>query len=205
MDNPVTYTGFGESGSIQIKQGDSVVGTINMAGHDPLMCANDICDYIDYENSVIVRYIKKYSFTGSETFSGLNSSNWVANNTETTKGLFYRNDSILGTYPNNLLIRNIRGFCTHFPLGNNSAYNKSDTLRYGPIGNSNPPYLSFRIPIDTDMNAWTTEQYNAGTPLIAYYVLNEPEYEMLWLPSINIFTDVSTLTVTDGSTTSTIE
>lgn len=199
MDNPVTYTGFGESGSIYIKQGDTTIGTINMQGHDPLMCSNDICDYIDYENSRIVRYIKKYTFTGNESFG-----DWVANNTETTKGLYYRNDSILGTYPNNLLIRDNRGFCTHFPLVN-TADTADNILRYGPRGTSNPPYLSFRIPIDTDMNAWTTEQYNAGTPLIAYYVLNEPEYEMLWLPSINIFTDVSTLTVTDGNIESTIE
>ena len=87
----------------------------------------------------------------------------------------------------------------------NTAYNADDTLRYYPNGSSNPPYLSFRVPIDTDMNTWVTGQYNVGTPLIAYYVLNEPEYEILWLPSINIFTDVSTLTVTDGDTTSTIQ
>ena len=201
MENPVTYTGLGATGNIYIKQNDTTLATINMQGHDPLMCSNDICDYIDYENSVIVRYIKKYTFIGNEQF---NQNSWVNNNTETTKGLYYRNDSILGTYPNNLLIRNNRGFCTHFPLGD-TAYTANNTLRYGPIGNSAPPYLSFRIPIDTDINAWTTEQYNAGTPLIAYYVLNEPEYEMLWLPSINIFTDVSTLTITDGNIESTIE
>ena len=203
MENPVTYTGLGETGNIYIKQNDTTLAIINMQGHDPLMCSNDICDYIDYENSRIVRYIKKYTFTGNESFGGPNSSNWVANNTETTKGLYYRNDSILGSYPDNFKIRS-RGFCTHFPNGD-TAYTKDDTLRYGLNSNSNPPYLSFRIPIDTDMNAWTTEQYNAGTPLIAYYVLIDPEYEMLWLPSINIFTDVSTLTITDGNIESTIE
>ena len=67
---------------------------IDLTGHDPLMCSNDICDYIDYENSRIVRYIKKYTFTGNESFGGLNSPSWIANNTETTKVLYYRNDSI---------------------------------------------------------------------------------------------------------------
>ena len=203
MDSPVTYTGFGASGSIQIKQGDTTIGTINMTGHDPLMCADDICDYIDYENSVIVRYIKKYTFTGSETFN--HTAGWATNDTETTKGIYYRNDNILGSYPDNLKIRPSKGFCTHFPVSSITAYNPTDTLRYYPNGSSNPPYLSFRIPIDTDMNTWVTEEYNAGTPLIAYYVLIEPEYEVLWLPSINIFTDISSLTVTDGSTTSTIQ
>ena len=201
MENPVTYTGLGETGNIYIKQNDTTLATINMQGHDPLMCANDICDYIDYENSVIVRYIKKYTFTGSETFS---SSIWVENNTETTKGLYYRNDSILGSYPDGLKIVTVLGFCTHFPLGG-TAYTKNDTLRYGPIGNSAPPYLSFRIPIDTDMNTWTTEQYNAGTPLIAYYVLIDPEYETISLPGISTFTDITSLTITDGNIESTIE
>lgn len=201
MENPVTYTGLGATGNIYIKQNDTTLATINMQGHDPLMCSNDICDYIDYENSVIVRYIKKYTFTGSELFQ---RSSWVNNNTETTKGVYWQNASALGTYPNNLLIRNNKGFCSHFPLGD-TAYTANDTLRYGPVGNSNQPYLSFRIPIDTNMNAWTTEQYNAGTPLIAYYVLNNPEYEEISLPGISTFTDITSLTITDGNIESTIE
>lgn len=175
---------------------------IDLTGHDPLMCSNDICDYIDYENSRIVRYIKKYTFTGNESFGGLNSPSWIANNTETTKGLYYRNDSILGTYPDNVKVKNHTGFCTHFPLVVNSAFNKNDTLRYCPFGNSNPPYLSFRIPIDTDMSAWTREQYNAGTPLIAYYVLNNPEYEPIDLPQVNLYWNSNTF-VTDGYITKT--
>ncbi len=205
MENPVTYTGLGATGNIYIKQNDTTLATINVQGHDPLMCANDICDYIDYENNVIVRYIKKYTFTGSESFSGPNTPSWVANNTETTKGTYWANNSILGSYPDNIIIGNSVGFCTHFPLGSNSAYNKNDTLRYYPYGASNPPYLSFRIPIDTDMNAWTTEQYNAGTPLIAYYVLIDPEYEEISLPGISTFTDITSLTITDGNIESTIE
>ena len=176
MENPVTYTGLGATGNIYIKQNDTTLATINMQGHDPLMCSTyteNICDYIDYENSVIVRYIKKYTFTGNEQFK---QGGWVNNNTEITKGVYWTNTNILGSYPDNFKIRNLRGFCSHFPSGD-IAYTKDDTLRYGPNGNSNQPYLSFRIPIDTDMNTWTTEQYNAGTPLIAYYVLIDPEYE----------------------------
>ena len=175
---------------------------IDLTGHDPLMCADDVCDYIDYENSRIVRYIKKYTFTGNESFGGPNSPSWIANNTETTKGLYYRNDSILGTYPDNIKVKNSAGFCTHFPLVANSAFNKNDTLRYCPFGTSNPPYLSFRIPIDTDMNTWTREQYNAGTPLIAYYVLNNPEYESIDLPQVNLYWNSNTF-VTDGYVTKT--
>ena len=201
MENPVTYTGFGESGTIYIKQGDTTLGTINMAGHDSLMCANNLCDYIDYENSVIVRYIKSYTFTGSELFQ---QNSWVNNNTETTKGVYWTNNSILGVYGDDK-IKNSKGFSTHFSFSSITAYIANDTLRYTPQGTSNPPYLSFRIPIDIDMNTWTTEQYNAGTPLIAYYVLNNPEYEIISLPSINTFTDISSLTVTDGTVTSTIE
>ena len=200
MENPVTYTGLGETGNIYIKQNDTTLATINMQGHDPLMCSKDICDYIDYENSVIVRYIKKYTFIGDEQFK---QGSWGVNDTEITKGVYWTNSSLLGTYPDNFKIRS-RGFCTHFPNGD-TAYTKDDTLRYGPNGNSNPPYLSFRIPIDTDMNTWTTEQYNAGTPLIAYYVLIDPEYETISLPGISTFTDISSLTITDGNIESTIE
>ena len=99
-------------------------------------------------------------------------------------------------------VKNHTGFCTHFPLVVNSAFNKNDTLRYCPFGNSNPPYLSFRIPIDTDMSAWTREQYNAGTPLIAYYVLNNPEYEPIDLPQVNLYWNSNTF-VTDGYITKT--
>lgn len=204
MSTPVAYTGFGASGTIQIKQGDTTLGTINMAGHDPLMCMSNnvisVCDYIDYDKSVIVRYIKKHTFTGSETF---NTTGWAANNTETTKGVYWSNSTELGNYRDNKF-KDGYGASTHFKNGD-SAYAQNDTLRYGTRGSSDPPYLSFRIPIDTDMSTWTTEQYNAGTPLIAYYVLNNPEYEIISLPSINVFTDISSLTVTDGSTTSTIE
>ena len=171
---------------------------INLTGHDPLMCSNDICDYIDYENSVIVRYIKKYTFIGNEQFK---QGGWVVNDTEITKGVYWTNSSLLGTYPDNFKIRSRGGFCTHFPNGG-IAYTKDDTLRYGLNSNSNPPYLSFRIPIDTDMNAWTTEQYNAGTPLIAYYVLNNPEYESINLPQVNLYWNSNTF-VTDGYVTKT--
>ena len=205
MENPITYTGLGETGNIQIKQNDTTLATINMAGHDPLMCSTyseNICDYIDYENSVIVRYVKKYTFTGSEEFK--HTSGWAANDTETTKGVFWINSTILGSYPDDIIFRNLRGFCSHFPLGD-TAYTANNTLRYGPSGSTNQPYLSFRIPIDTDMDAWVAEQYNAGTQLIAYYILIEPEYEIISLPSINTFTDISSLTITDGTVTSTIE
>lgn len=198
MEQPVTYTGLGETGNIYIKQGDITLGTINMQDHDPLMCSNGICDYIDYENNVIVRYIKKYTFTGNERIGA-----WASNDTETTKGLYWYDNTILGVYGDNKF-KGGMGFSSHFPIGN-SAYTSDDTLRYGPIANSSPPYLSFRIPIDVDMKAWITEQYNAGTPLIAYYILNEPEYETIPLPNINTFTDITTLTITDGTTSSTIE
>ena len=205
------YVGNAYISHIQLEEGNTATPyepyngsttRINLTGHDPLMCADNVCDYIDYENSRIVRYIKKYTFTGNESFGGLNSPSWIANNTETTKGLYYRNDSILGTYPDNIKVKNHAGFCTHFPLVVNSAFNKNDTLRYCPFGNSNPPYLSFRIPIDTDMNTWTREQYNAGTPLIAYYVLNNPEYESINLPQVNLYWNSNTF-VTDGYITKT--
>lgn len=200
MENPVTYTGLGATGNIYIKQNDTTLATINMQGHDPLMCSNDICDYIDYENSVIVRYVKKVVFTGSESLTV-----WASQNTETTKGVYWYNTNILGSYPDNFIMRSSVGFCTHFPLSTTTGYYVNDTLRYHPNGTANQPYLSFRIPIDTDMNTWTTEQYNAGTPLIAYYVLIDPEYETISLPGISTFTDISSLTITDGNIESTIE
>ena len=55
------------------------------------------------------------------------------------------------------------------------------------------------------MNTWMIEQYNSGTPLIAYYVLNNPEYETISLPGISTFTDITSLTITDGNIESTIE
>lgn len=204
------YYGYGSQvyiSHIQLEEGNTATPyepyqgsttRIDLTGHDPLMCSNDICDYIDYENSVIVRYIKKYTFIGNEQFK---QGGWVVNDTEITKGVYWTNSSLLGTYPDNFKIRSRGGFCTHF-LNGGIAYTKDDTLRYGLNSNSNPPYLSFRIPIDTDMNAWTTEQYNAGTPLIAYYVLNNPEYESINLPQVNLYWNSNTF-VTDGYVTKT--
>lgn len=191
------YMNYGYPGTVyvshmQIEEGTSQTDfepykgrttTIDMTGHDPLMCANDTCDYIDYENGVIARYVKKYAFTGNETIS-----TWTQQNTETTKGIVWLNSTILGSYPDDFKIQNTMGFCTHFPLGD-SAYVVNDRLRYGPKGTTNPPYISFRIPIDINMNTWLTEQYNAGTPLIAYYVLINPEYEPIILPSISKYYD----------------
>ena len=206
------YMYYGYSGNVYISHIQLEEGTqsteyepyqgsttrINLTGHDPLMCLDNNCDYIDYEKGKIVRYIKSYTFTGNEKFI---INNWTANNTETTKGLYYVNSNILGTYPNNFKIKESKGLCTHFPVGS-TAYDKNDTLRYGPRGTSDPPYLSFRIPIDTDMNSWVTEQYNAGTPLIAYYVLNNPEYESIDLPQVNLYWNSDTF-VTDGYVTKT--
>ena len=181
-----------QSTSFEAYQGSTT--RIDITGHDPLMCSDDICDYIDYENGRIVRYIKSYTFTGNETFQ---RGAWPANDTETTQGIYYNNSSILGTYPNNLKIRNNYGFCTHFIETNDSAYVQDDTLRYNAKGTSNQPYLSFRIPIDTNMKTWTAAQYNAGTPLKAYYVLINPEYESINLPQVNLRWDSNTF-VTDG-------
>lgn len=166
---------------------------IDITGHDPLMCADNICDYIDYEKGKIVRYIKSYTFTGNELFQ---RNSWTVNDTEITKGTYWANPTVLGKYQSNK-IQNSKGLCTHFPMLGSTAYNKDDKLRYGPQGTSNPPYLSFRIPIDTDMNEWTAEQYNAGTPLIAYYVLINPEYESINLPQVNLKWNSDTF-VTDG-------
>lgn len=202
MENPVTYTGLGATGNIYIKQNDTTLATINMQGHDPLMCAGNyvvnLCDYIDYENSVIVRYVKKHTFTGSESII-----EWTPTKTETTKGVYWSNSADLGQYRDNK-IKDGYGESTHFKKGD-TAYVANDSLRFAAVGSSNPPYISFRIPIDINMNTWMTEQYNSGTPLIAYYVLNNPEYETISLPGISTFTDISSLTITDGNIESTIE
>ncbi len=201
------YTYYGYNGDvyishIQLEEGtesttfEPYQGTttrIDITGHDPLMCYENICDYIDYEKDKIVRYIKNITFTGNES---INITTWESQNTETTKGVYYSNSSILGSYPNNFVLQNGKGFCTHFPRGTR-AYDINDTLRYGPMGTSAPPYLSFRIPIDTNINTWAAEQYNAGTPLKAYYVLINPEYESINLPQVNLRWDSNTF-VTDG-------
>ena len=59
------------------------------------------------------------------------------------------------------------------------------------------PNISFRVPSGTDMNNWIKEQYNAGTPVIAYYVLQSPKYETIDLPQLNKEWNDNTI-VTDG-------
>ncbi|MBP3920247.1 MAG: DUF5011 domain-containing protein [Bacilli bacterium] len=170
--------------------------TINMTGHDPLMCVNDICDYIDYKNNKIVRYVKEFVFDENNQ---LYFSNWDTQ-TEKTWGIWYARNEILGKYGEPLFVTE-KGFSTHFIYGD-SGYTPNDTLRFSVTMGASPPYISFRIPIAYDTqekwDIWLTEQKNAGTPLKVYLLLIEPVYEDIKLPNIDLYGSYNTF-VTDGN------
>lgn len=186
-----------EEGSVATSYAPYGTVRIDLTGHDPLMCYDITCDYIDYENNRIARYIRKYTFNGTEEIIDEDRTD-----TGTTRAVYYVMDMNNYIENNGKISLGIeQGFCTHFKLGRNISSNPTDIIKYAPYmyytAANFGPNISFRVPSGTDMNNWIKEQYNAGTPVIAYYVLQSPKYETIDLPQLNKEWNDNTI-VTDG-------
>lgn len=147
-----------------------------------------IGNYADAVNSdgTVTRRIKKLVLTGTE--------NWSGSNTSPTKQL------ALGGYP---LIQAIICACTHY----NAAMNVDDgeVIPYNSCCfYLSPPYNVFFLKGDesseypktvADFKSYLTAQYSAGTPVTVWYVLAEQTTEQITAPTLTPATGNNTLTI----------
>ena len=166
--------------------------TIDMTGHDPLMCLGDNCDYIDYENKRIVRNVGKYTVTGNENWAyrnttqdgvstySITSSAWVIDNMNYK---YYKKTKALNNY--------IQYDGTTTGAADNYYSSKHFTLYYNTAQpNSraiymNSPTLSTLADFKTNLQTL----YSNGNPMIIYYELAEPTYESITLPQLSKYYD----------------
>lgn len=118
------------------------------------------CDEVDFESGVLRKYIKKYEFTGDET--------WItASSNYTGRMVFYSHSIVRDTK----LLAN-RGFCTHYPNGVNSGYSNVFMIN---ISSNTQMFFNTEFETLADFKAFLTSQYEVGTPLTIYVALQTPE------------------------------
>lgn len=166
--------------------------TIDMTGHDPLMCLGDNCDYIDYENKRIVRNVGKYTVTGNEAWTyrnttqdgvstySITSSAWV---TENMNYKYYKQTKALNNY--------IQYDGATTGVADNYYSSKHFTLYYNTAQpNSRAIYInSPTISTQADFKSNLQSLYNNGNPMIIYYELAQPTYESITLPQLSKYHD----------------
>lgn len=128
-----------------------------------LSIQQEMCKIGDYEDTFVKvdgkwyeqHNIKKLVLDGTESWIYYNSG---------TFGVFYSDIVSVKLNTNNYL-------CTHFTKGNYTTTNNVILF-------TNSGRLHIRndnISNATDFKSWLAEQYNAGTPVIVYYILETPE------------------------------
>lgn len=211
------YYGYGGTAyisHIQLEEGTTATSfepykgrttTIDMTGHDPLMCLGENCDYIDYENKRIVRNVGKYTVTGNEKwtyrseytendiyFYSITSVSWILNNINYK---YYSNTKALNNY--------LDYSQTFVGPYNFKVSNSNFTLYYNTSQpNTRAIYLKSSISTETDFKSNLQSLYNSGKPMIIYYELAEPQFESITLPQVNLYWNSDTF-VTDGYVTKT--
>ena len=172
---------------------------INLTGHNPLMCLDDVCDYIDYENSRIVRNVGKYTVTGNET--------WTLRSEYTQNGKYVYSitTSIPFTYK---IYGNTKALNNYIEYGGTvtgiasfPGINSNFSLYYNPSApTSKAIYVKSSISTEADFKSSLQSLNSSGKPMIIYYELAEPQYEPITLPQVNLRWD-SNIFVTDGYVT----
>lgn len=197
------YYGFGGTAyisHIQLEEGTTATPfepykgrttTIDMTGHDPLMCLGDNCDYIDYENKRIVRNVGKYIVTGNEAWTyrnttqdgvstySITSSAWVIDNMNYK---YYKQTKALNNY--------IQYDGTTTGAADNYYSSRHFTLYYNTAQpNTRAIYINSTISTQADFKSNLQSLYNNGNPMIIYYELAEPTYESITLPQLSKYYD----------------
>lgn len=204
IDRIYMYYGYGGNvyiSHIQLEEGTTATEfepykgrttTIDMTGHDPLMCLGDNCDYIDYENKRIVRNVGKYTVTGNEAWTyrnttqdgvstySITSSDWIMENMNYK---YYKQTKALNNY--------IQYDRTTTGAADNYYSSKHFTLYYNTAQpNSRAIYInSPTISTQADFKSNLQSLYNNGNPMIIYYELAEPTYESITLPQLSKYYD----------------
>lgn len=169
--------------------------TINIAGHNPLMCLGDNCDYIDYENKRIVRNVGKYIVTGNEA--------WTLRNSDTANNIYtysFTNNSYILSNMNYKYYKNTNALINYTQYSNtvkaaSEMYSTTKLLALyynasSEASTSRGIYInSSTISTEADFKANLQSLYNSGNPMIIYYELAEPTYESITLPQLSKYYD----------------
>lgn len=138
-------------------------------GSEPLHKIGDYADYVDFERGVVVRNVKKLVLTGEETWDvdycsfklktvyNILSLD-IARNTDYAKSSHYK----IEKFPSS----------TNLDDGEFYLYSPGYELRI-----KDDQYTSIN-----DFKSYLADQYNNGTPITIWYVLQTPEEEILPVP-----------------------
>ena len=216
IEKMIMYFGYGSQvyiSHIQLEEGDTATEyepyqgsttRINLTGHNPLRCLDDICDYIDYEKNRIVRNVGKYIVTGNEA--------WTLRNSDTTNDIY--SYSIATGFSTNVfkykIYENTKSLNNYFEYSGTIdaatkmySNNKKFTLYYrSDAPKDRALYINSTISTEADFKSNLQSLYNSGKPMIIYYELAEPQYEPIDLPQVNLRWNSDTF-VTDGYVTKT--
>ena len=188
---PSIVYGLGRNGAIEFKQSIAnnyieLVKTIDFTNHEPLMKVGDVEDYVDYENSRIVRNVGKYVFNGTENL-------WQ--DRELTNSFRYYTGGIIKT-----LSVDKKALCSHFVQSTTTdEINGIDKEKFA-LFNNTQIVLRINKTIATtisELQSYLASQYSNGKPVTVYYPLAEPYYEEIDLPSIQKIPGEYSLTAYD--------
>lgn len=187
-ENPVEVQGCGEYDAelngykipVTVSNDTNSVTTPVYVGSEPLHKIGDYADYIDFKRGVVVRRIKKLVLTGKEDYSRHAYTTYLK--------LPYTIFVETGTeIPSTKATKYMK--CSHFRVINTNT--PTTSLRYGmcSYGTGRRSSSNFgRVLIGMDsssaddfdsMKNFIAAQYAAGTPVTLWYVLAEPEEEVL--------------------------
>lgn len=208
------YYGYGRNvyiSHIQLEEGtqstefepyEGSTTRINLTGHDPLMCLDDVCDYIDFENSRIVRNVGKYTVTGNENWAYRYKNNEVYNYSITVSAWMRQNINYK-FYDNVKALNNYAEYGGTKVADTFFASNSNFSLFYDSTNpNARAMYIKSPLSTETDFKSNLQSLYNSGKPMIIYYELAEPQFESIDLPQVNLYWNSNTF-VTDGYITKT--
>lgn len=163
---------------------------------EPLRCVEDVCDYIDYHNSKVIRNIKSEYITKVDAISS-------------HAGTYSKFLSNISSKPH-LEVSGIdaKGYAI-------SNKFKSTSTIYTSVGNEAGrimPYITTAginqvayTFANTSINTIELAQQEIGSGFEVQYILETPEEENIELPKIDTFDNINNVTVNDGVTNANIE
>ena len=180
----VNGNSYGVYKNIQIEEGDTSTEyepyfeptTTNIYLNEPLRKVGDYVDYIDYKNKKVVRNVKEYVITGTETIGENNT-----NNIDKKRMFVY--------VPNGLkdILSSVRSAISNcYPLGSaDMTYTCRPSVALSRLGTYLFIYDEIHQTVDS-FKSLLTEQYNSGNPVIVVYPTT-PIEETVDIPEILTF------------------
>lgn len=173
-------------GFIQLEQGSSTTYPIT---HDiylkePLRKIGDYVDYIDYKNKKVVHNIKAFELKGTEAY-GLGSTNDVSQ-----KRIYI---TIIGA--KNVEYNVLSTLCTHYKASIPVETYQCVTGCSGYDNQNVCAIFDENHQTVEGFNAFTKEQYDNGTPVIIYSLLETPTEETIEIPKILLEKGLNNITI----------